>query len=183
MLRLSRLPDGQPEVFVSIQGEGATAGVPSVFVRLTACNLRCTWCDTRYTWDWSQYDPVHETIGEEAEPLAQRVLDTYLPNVVITGGEPLLQARELGSLVRTLKDAQRRIEVETNGTMTPVSPLTDLIDQWNVSPKLNSSGNSQTEREVPSALSWFASCPHAYFKFVIAEPGDVNDAIALADRY
>lgn len=183
MLKLSRMVDGQPEVFTSIQGEGVTVGVPSVFVRLTACNLRCVWCDTKYTWDWTQYDPIRESISQEVKTLTARILGTGAQNVVITGGEPLLQARELGLLVRALKDAQRRIEVETNGTLEPAGPLSELVDQWNVSPKLETSGNPSAEREVPSALRWFAHCPHAYFKFVVVEPEDIAAAIALADRY
>lgn len=183
MLKLSRMPDGQPEVFTSVQGEGVTAGVPSVFVRLTACNLRCVWCDTKYTWDWATYDPIQESLSQEVGPLTDRVVRTGVHNVVITGGEPLLQARQLVPFVRTLKAAQRRIEVETNGTIEPSGELAELIDQWNVSPKLESSGNSSDEREVPSALRWFADCQRAYFKFVIVGPEDADQAVALGDRY
>ena len=53
---LSRLPDGRPEIFTSIQGEGITCGLASIFVRLSLCNLACSFCDTKYTWDWAHFD-------------------------------------------------------------------------------------------------------------------------------
>lgn len=183
MLKLSRMPNGEPEVFTSIQGEGVTVGLPSVFVRLAACNLGCVWCDTKYTWDWAHYDPARETIGQEIGALADRVQQAGPRNVVITGGEPLLQERDLAPFVVALKESGLRIEVETNGTLGPGSLLAEQVDQWNVSPKLASSGNSEEDREVPSALRWFAGCPHAYFKFVVVGPEDVDQAMALADRY
>lgn len=183
MLHLSRMPEGAPEVFTSIQGEGVTIGLPSVFVRLAACNLRCVWCDTKYTWDWANYEPAREVMAMQVSEVIERVREAGPRNVVITGGEPLLQGRALGPLVVALKEAGLRIEVETNGTVLPEAPLSELVDQWNVSPKLASSGNSLDEREVGAALQWFAACPKAYFKFVVVGPEDVEEAVGLADGY
>ena len=66
MLRVSKQPDGQPEIFYSLQGEGVTTGIPSVFLRLALCNLACSWCDTRYTWDWEQHDYGQEVVSLNA---------------------------------------------------------------------------------------------------------------------
>jgi organic radical activating enzyme len=104
-------------------------------------------------------------------------------NVVITGGEPLLQQPALSPLVERLKLRGMRIEVETNGTVRPEGVVAELVDQWNVSPKLDSSGNPAREREVPEALDWFVARPGAFFKFVIVEPEDLDDVVALAARY
>ncbi len=183
MLKLARLPDGTPEVFASIQGEGVTAGVPSVFVRLALCNLQCSWCDTRYTWDWGRYDPAHETMEVAEDALVERAAAAPPRNLVITGGEPLLQQRKLASAVERWKAAGFRIEVETNGTIVPASALAAAVDQWNVSPKLGNSGNSPQKREVPAALGWFAGEPAAYFKFVIAAEEDLQEVIRLVGRY
>ncbi|HEV8635555.1 MAG TPA: 7-carboxy-7-deazaguanine synthase QueE [Chloroflexota bacterium] len=183
MLKLSRLPTGEPEIFASIQGEGVTAGVPSVFVRLSLCNLRCGWCDTKYTWDWDHYDPKQEIVRRDVASVVRRVGEIGPQNVVITGGEPLLQQRALEPLVTALKAADHRIEVETNGTIAPEGQLADLVDQWNVSPKLANSDNEAEAREVPAALRWFAGSPRAYFKFVVVEPADLGEVDALVQRY
>lgn len=182
-LKLSRLPNGEPEIFASVQGEGVSAGVPSAFVRLSLCNLRCSWCDTKYTWDWERYDSKREIVTLGSDEIARRVQETGMRNVVITGGEPLLQQRALGPLAVALKGHGRRIEVETNGTMEPTALLSDLTDQWNVSPKLANSGNAPAERDVAPALRWFAARPHAYFKFVVTEPGDIDEVRQLSGRY
>ena len=186
MLKLSRLPSGHPEIFASIQGEGVSMGVPSVFVRLSLCNLACEWCDTKYTWDWERYDPKDEIIRVEVDEIMRRVEALSAPatiNVVITGGEPLLQQRQLVPVATALQAGSYRIEVETNGTVQPRPALASVIDQWNVSPKLENSGNTAAEREVAPALQWFAAQPHAYFKFVVAEPSDLDEVRALAERY
>ena len=156
---LSRLPDGRPEIFTSIQGEGITCGLASIFVRLSLCNLACSFCDTKYTWDWDRYDRDIETIELAAEDVARDVLARARrgpKNVVITGGEPLLQQRDLVDVVQRLHGEGLGIEVETNGTITPADALAACVDQWNVSPKLASSGNAAAARERAETIAWFA---------------------------
>lgn len=183
MLLVSRMPGGEPELFSSIQGEGASAGVPSTFIRLAACNLQCSWCDTAYTWDWKTYDRDEQTMTVDVEDVLARVRGLPPRNVVITGGEPLIQRRQLVPLVEALKGDGYRIEVETNGTIAP-RELAGLVDQWNVSPKLAHSGNEGLIRLRPAVLRDFGALPHAYFKFVVQQPGDIaelEEVRALAD--
>jgi 7-cyano-7-deazaguanosine (preQ0) biosynthesis protein QueE len=193
MVRLSRLPSGEPEIFASIQGEGVSCGTPSVFVRLALCNLRCTWCDTAYTWDWRRYDQAQETMALAGTEVVERVLALagsamtnaggerrIVTNVVFTGGEPLVQQGELAPLVAALRAAGMRIEVETNATIVPDAAL--AVDQWNVSPKLANSGNDASARLVDPALAWFAAVPHAYFKFVVVHAEDISEVKALVAR-
>ena len=183
VLKLSRLPSGLPEIFPSVQGEGPTRGLPSVFVRLALCNLRCSWCDTKYTWDWQHYRRDAEIVETETEAVLQRVSDFGHHNVVITGGEPLLQQGALTALITALKGMGRRIEVETNGTIVPLPSLAEAVDQWNVSPKLANSQNPQRQREVSGALSWFAARPNAIFKLVVSEPPDLEEVRRLLKNY
>lgn len=185
-MRLSRLPGGEPEVFASVQGEGVTCGLPSVFVRLAFCNLACSWCDSRFTWDWSRHDPRTETAPLEPEEVASRVAVAAggaVRNVVLTGGEPMLQASPLTELAARLKRDGFRLEVETNGTVRPPPELAAAIDQWNVSPKLASSDNPADEREVPEALEWFGRASEAYWKFVVVGPEDLREIERLLGRY
>lgn len=186
MLKLSRLPDGEPEIFPSIQGEGVTCGLPSIFVRLALCNLRCRWCDTKYTWDWAHYDLEASITTLDPTEVARRVLRQAagrIHNVVLTGGEPLLQQSGLGRLATELQRSGFRIEGETNGTIEPSRTLAALVDQWNVSPKLANSGNGSQEREVVGPLAWFAAVDNAFFKFVVVEPGDLEEVDRMVRRY
>lgn len=166
------------EIFESLQGEGASAGMPCTFLRLGRCNLTCTWCDTKYTWDWKQYDIAKEL---EAMPIAQ-VADRVqaAPRLVITGGEPLLQAAGLERLVAHLPSALP-IEVETNGTLAPTNALLDRIDQWNVSPKLANSGEPERRRLVPTALDALRDTGRAWLKLVV-RGDDTDEARALVER-
>lgn len=183
---LSRLKTGEPEIFATLQGEGVSVGTPAVFVRLAECNLRCSWCDTKYTWDWASHDRTKETIELPAGDVLARVTaeaGAETRTVVFTGGEPLLQQDELGPLGQQLHGLGFRLEVETNGTITPTATMASIIDQWNVSPKLRSSGNGERARHRPATLEWFASRPNAYLKLVITEgcqEEDLREVDALA---
>ena len=183
MLKVSRMPSGEPEIFHSIQGEGASAGRPSVFLRLATCNLACSWCDTKYTWDWERYDPREQIVSLDASDVRRRLESLPCRNLVVTGGEPMLQQSELAPLAKSLADGGWTIEVETNGTIAPNARMAAAVSQWNVSPKTANSGNDANRREVADALRAFAEHPGSYFKFVVAEPGDVDEVAALVERH
>ena len=183
MLKLARLPSGEPEIFASIQGEGVSAGRPSTFVRLSLCNLACTWCDTKYTWDWASYDPAEEITRAQSAEVVERVAALGVENVVITGGEPLMQQDALADVAEALTSAGHRIEVETNGTFEPQPPLWRHIAQWNVSPKLANSGNAPGRRLLDAPLRWFAQSEDAWFKFVMDSPADLDEVEVLVNKY
>ena len=182
-LKVSRQSGGEPEIFHSIQGEGISTGVPSVFLRLATCNLKCRWCDTKYTWDWSNFNYATEVVELDTPELLSKIQSFKCTHVVITGGEPLLQQAELEPLIESLAEYGFSFEIETNGTIVPSANLIRYIDQWNVSPKLRTSGNISEERLVPIALQIFARLPKAFFKFVIASESDIDEVSSLTDQY
>jgi len=97
------------EIFTSIQGESSFAGIPCTFVRLTGCNLRCSYCDTVYA-----YEGGHELSGEE---VIRKVRNAGLNLVEITGGEPLLQ-EEIHYVISKLIGEGRTVLIETNGSLS-----------------------------------------------------------------
>ena len=183
MLKVSRRRGSEPEIFHSVQGEGVSMGVPSVFLRLATCNLTCHWCDTKYTWDWRNFDYQAEVVELDQEEIQDRIQSFDCSHVVITGGEPLLQQADLEPLVESLASNGYTFEVETNGTIVPLPGMLRHIGQWNVSPKLRTSGNTPEMREIPLALGTFARLPEAYFKFVITGESDVDEVCTLRDKY
>jgi 7-carboxy-7-deazaguanine synthase len=96
------------EIFYSLQGEADTAGVPTVFVRLTGCPLRCQYCDTEYAFYGGEW--------WEAQTILERVREFATPYVCVTGGEPLAQ-KGCAALLTMLCDAGLRVSLETSGAM------------------------------------------------------------------
>ena len=167
------------EIFHSIQGEGTLAGVPSVFVRLTGCNLRCTWCDTPYT----SWEPQGEemTIPE----ILGRIGETGAQHVVVTGGEPMLFP-EVVELTRALKQLGLHITIETAGTVD--QPV--VCDLMSISPKLANSTPRERDggrwavqharlRFQPVVLRRLIRDYEYQLKFVVSEPGDLDELRAI----
>ena len=170
------------EIFKSIQGEGPNFGKPAIFLRTAQCNLKCTWCDTKYTWDWENYDfskEVNEmTIGE----IKESILGLGINHLVITGGEPLLQQDDLADLLSFLKP-DFYVEIETNCTILPNKMLTDLVDQWNVSPKTENSGNPLELYEDSECYYFFANQENCFFKYVVENETDIPEIKKFVANY
>ena len=117
------------EIFYSLQGEGFLAGMPSVFVRLAGCPLRCRWCDTKYAWA--------EDAGEDRSvaEIVEAICKWHGRFVVITGGEPMVNF-EVRQLAKELKDAGKHITIETAGIAYIPNVPCDLMS---ISPKLGNS--------------------------------------------
>ena len=166
------------ELFDSVQGEGPSAGEPCVFLRLAYCNLRCSWCDTAYSWDFQRYSLAEETRVEAVNELARRIESFGLARLVLTGGEPLIQARGLTALLALLPE-DWSVEVETNGTLLPPPELLRRVTQWNAAPKLSNSGETLERRFRPDVLAVLLATERAYLKLVIASVVDADEAEAL----
>jgi 7-carboxy-7-deazaguanine synthase len=170
------------EIFYSIQGEGRLAGIPSVFVRTSGCNLRCHWCDTPYTsWEPKGTERSAAEILDEVARYPSR-------HVVVTGGEPLL-APAIEDLCLGLRERKYHITVETAATI--FKPI--VCDLASLSPKLANStpwerdGGRHARRH--EALRWQLPVIRSFLerydyqlKFVIDRPGDVAEVRALLDQ-
>ena len=193
-LALATVRPGEPEIFAALQGEGESAGKPCAFVRLSRCNLACHWCDTAYTWRFSGDNRPHidgvdfaradnQLMLDQAE-VATRIAALGQSRLVITGGEPLLQAPALVRMLDALGALRPHVvEVETNGSVAPSAALAARVDQFNVSPKLAHSGNAADLAIRPEVLAFYAASPGAFFKFVVASPADVAEVAELAEAH
>jgi organic radical activating enzyme len=162
------------ETFYSIQGEGATAGLPAIFVRLQGCSVGCRWCDTKYSWD--------PAAGREVTlpDLLAEVAAFPCRRVVITGGEPL-ESSLFATQASALTERGYTVEVETSGTLEPPHDTPEAI-QWNVSVKLAGSGVADDRRVNPAAIGAFLT-RQAWWKFVVGEPAEVGEVLRLAERF
>jgi 7-carboxy-7-deazaguanine synthase len=170
------------EIFKSIQGEGPNFGKPAIFLRTAQCNLKCTWCDTKYTWDWKNYDYTKEVKEMTIEEIKEQLIDLEIKHLVITGGEPLLQQDDLADLLSFLKP-DFYVEIETNCTILPNKMLTDLVDQWNVSPKTENSGNPLELYENDECYYFFANQENCFFKYVVENESDIPEIKKFVAKY
>ncbi|MBM3774065.1 MAG: 7-carboxy-7-deazaguanine synthase QueE [Acidobacteria bacterium] len=163
------------EIFHSIQGEGALAGVPSVFVRTSGCNLRCIWCDTPYT----SWHPEGEELA--VGDILERVVAHGSDHVVVTGGEPMI-APGIVELTRGLRQRGLHITIETAGTVyAPVA-----CDLMSISPKLANStpadpwaAQHDRLRVQPEVLRRLMDEFDYQLKFVVARPEDLRELAGL----
>lgn len=128
------------EIFKSIQGEGPHLGTPSIFLRLGICNLQCSWCDTPYTWKKGFTDYKSRTLDWIEKKIREFKKGTSIQHLVITGGEPLLQQKQLSELLEYPLFRKMDIEIETNASMSLLHRLPAHIT-FNISPKLADSDN------------------------------------------
>jgi 7-carboxy-7-deazaguanine synthase len=164
------------EIFFSLQGEGELIGVPSVFVRLSGCNLRCNWCDTPF----ASWNPEGETLS--IDQIIAQVSTFPARHVVLTGGEPMI-ASGIRELATEIKKLGYHITVETAATIAPGRIVCDLAS---LSPKLaNSAPDGRlpaTWRERHEKLRWQPDVVRAWLKsysyqlkFVVASETDVDE--------
>lgn len=170
------------EIFYSIQGEGELTGVPSVFVRLSGCNLRCAWCDTPY----ASWKPEGKTVSME-KVLEMVASHAGAKHCVLTGGEPMI-AKELPELAAALKQQGYHITIETAGTVSPDGIPCDLAS---ISPKLANStparGTIEDEwvdrheerRLQPEVLRQWTDRYNYQLKFVVSQPADLDEILGL----
>jgi 7-carboxy-7-deazaguanine synthase len=171
------------EVFYSIQGEGKLMGVPSVFVRVSGCNLRCVWCDTPY----ASWEP--EGGEETVEAIVERVAGFGGRHVVVTGGEPMIIG-ELPGLCDRLKERGYHITIETAGTVY----LPAKADLMSISPKLSNStpklrengrfaaAHEKNRLNVAVVQKLMESGAEFQLKFVVCEPGDMGEIRELLGK-
>jgi 7-carboxy-7-deazaguanine synthase len=171
------------EIFHSIQGEGLLAGVPSIFIRTSGCNLRCHWCDTPYA-SWKPEGPEMSI-----EEILKKLTEWNCDHVVLTGGEPMI-APDLPELATVLKKQKKHITIETAGTILPNGIPCDLAS---ISPKLSNSTPSperdpawakkhEATRLQPEVIAeWIRKYP-VQLKFVVSSENDLVEIKDLLSR-
>lgn len=186
------------EVFgPTFQGEGKFVGRRCAFLRLGACNLNCFWCDTPYTWAFDkrhakmhnsgvQYNPAEEMTRFELYEIEKKLLIALQGGtlIVVSGGEPMLQQDSLVELMQIMSYCD--FEIETAGTIAPKDKLkyrsvySKQNVYFNVSPKLEHSGNLLEKRYKPDVLKELSKKHKSIFKFVVDWHHWEDDFIEIA---
>lgn len=178
------------------QGEGPSLGTPCMFLRTVNCGLHCSWCDTPFSWRFNDhwphdsgivYDRKAETHMWEPEAMGQQLLEQMgqsIPLLVISGGEPMLQQEALGPVLAMMQKAGKRVEFETAGVIAPLESTLQSNVRFNVSPKLENSGNSKKLRYRPDALNALMSSRQVQaWKFVVVEMSDLDEIDEIVNEH
>ncbi len=170
------------EIFHSIQGEGKLAGVPSVFVRTSGCNLRCVWCDSPYT-SWKPE-------GEQSsiDQIIEQVARFESKHVVLTGGEPLI-APGVEELTRRLREAEYHLTIETAATvwcevtcdLASISPKLANSTPWDREGGRFAEAHERNRIDV-EVIRRFMGLGDYQLKFVVDRPEDIDEIDALLGR-
>lgn len=157
------------ELFTSIQGESTYSGLPCVFVRLAGCNLRCSYCDTRYAYDGG----FDMTVAE----IVDKVKETGVPLVEVTGGEPLLQGDDTALLIRSLLEEGYKVLVETNGSRS----VRDIDRRAVIVMDVKTPGSGMSGEMDFSNFRHIR--PRDEIKFVICDRGDYDWSKSLISKH
>ncbi|MEZ5549342.1 MAG: 7-carboxy-7-deazaguanine synthase QueE [Pseudomonadales bacterium] len=161
------------EIFLSLQGESTSVGLPTVFVRLTGCPLRCSWCDTAYAFQGGRLESLNDIL--------QQVIDYGVPHVTVTGGEPLAQAG-VRALLTALCDEGLDVSLETSGALDVAgvdSRVRKILD-------IKAPGSGEMHRNLWSNLAHCSARDE--IKFVLKDRQDYDwarlkcDELGLFDR-
>jgi 7-carboxy-7-deazaguanine synthase len=158
------------EIYKSLQGESTYAGLPCVFVRLTGCNLRCVWCDSEYTFHGGRKMTFEEVLAE-----VTRLSPSGL--VEITGGEPMLQEREVVPLMQRLVSEGYRVLLETSGERPLELVPKEVVKIVDV--KCPDSGEGETFREE----NLRSVTKHDEIKFVLSSRADYEFALGFTRKH
>lgn len=162
----------------TIQGEGINIGKPAVFLRMQSCTMNCVWCDTASVW--RQGNPY--SFEELFELMETHGTIDFLrdgASLVLTGGSPLLQQKELADFLDAFFDKydfMPYVEVENECTLVP-NVLIPYVACWNNSPKLSNSGNVVQLRYKPEVLKKLNHLENSWFKFVIRNENDWQEIV------
>lgn len=157
------------EIFFSIQGEGIHIGLPTVFVRLFACDLRCSWCDTMYAVEGKDF----REIG--IDEVLSRIEDFSCKRICITGGEPLIQKKEVTELAHRLVEKGYEIVLETSGHKKP--PEIFFEDSCLISMDCKCPSSGMQDRMDFSLFSGLRKKDQ--LKFVIKDTDDLEYAVSV----
>ncbi len=156
------------EIFASIQGESTYAGLPCVFIRLSGCNLRCSYCDTAYAYDEGFDIPVNKAMA--------KIEESGISLVEITGGEPLLQS-ETGDLVQRLIQKKYNVLIETNGSMD----IKNLTKNTVIIMDIKTPSSGMSERMNYGNIDYLKLSDEV--KFVIGDRADYEWTLSILKKY
>ncbi len=156
------------EIFHSLQGEARSVGIPTIFVRLTGCPLRCQYCDTAYAFDGGEII--------ELDSILQQVKDFDCEFVTVTGGEPLAQSN-CSKLLEILCDAKFKVSIETSGAMS----IEEIDERVSIVMDLKTPGSLECDRNKYENVFYLREKDQV--KFVICNRNDFEWSKAKIDQY